>query len=104
MSPEDKGTFELPPLTPELVEDDERLAAVADEVVRLDPTASRRAHEIAEHQSWLRDAVDAETYRLVLEIEARQTERWADLLLVVAAWAFGEGRRHPMAPGDGGGS
>ena len=101
---DDTGTFELPPLTPELAEDDERLGEAADYVIRIDPTASRRAHEIAEHQAWLRDAVDADAYRLVLEIEARQTERWADLLLVVAAWAFGEGRRFPMAPGDGGGS
>ena len=95
---------ELPALTPEMVEDEQGLGEVADEVVRLDPVASRRAHEIAEHQAWLRDAVDPETWKLVLEIEARSNERWADLLLVVAAWAYREGRRFPMAPGDGGGS
>ena len=95
---------ELLPLTPEFVEDDERLGEAADNLIRLDPTASRRAAEIAEHQGWLRDAVDADAWKLVLEIEARQNERWADLLLVVAGWAYREGRRHPMAAGDGGAS
>ena len=104
MSPDEDDKPELPRLTPELVEDEERLGEVADSVMRIDPTASRRAHEMAEHQAWLRDAVDPETWKLVLEVEARQTERWADVLLVVAAWAYGEGRRFPMAPGDGGGS
>ena len=89
---------ELPALTPELVEDEELLASAVDEVVRLDPVAAHRAAEIVEHQGWLRDVVDADTWKLVLEIDARQTERWADVVVRVVAWAFEEGRRYPVAP------
>ena len=87
---------ELPTLSPELVEDEEALAEVVDVMVRLDPKARRRAAEINEHMAWLRCAVDPATWTLALEIDARATERWSELVVVIARWAFEHGRRHPM--------
>jgi hypothetical protein len=87
---------ELPGLSPEVVADDEALGEAVDAVIRLDPVAGRRAQEVAEYQGWLRECVDAEAWKLCLEIDARQTEKWADVVVRVAAWAFEEGRRFPV--------
>ena len=86
---------ELPTLDPSVIEDDQALGAMVDTIVRLDPVAQRRAADIHEHRVWLRCAVDADVWKLVLEIDARTNERWADLAVVIARWGFEQGRRCP---------
>jgi hypothetical protein len=102
MRPDEDDAVRLPPLTPEVAGDEELLGAAVDNVVRSDCVARRRAREIVEHHGWLGEAVDPEAWGLFLEIEARTNERVADLLVVIARWAFEEGRRHPLpAAGEG---
>ena len=91
---------ELFVLTLDVIEDDEQLEAWADDFIRRDALAQRRASEIALWMSWLRDAVDADTWRLAVEIDARVTQRWSDLASVLVRYGFEAGRRHPLLPGD----
>ncbi len=94
--PQDDG---LPALDPAVIEDEELLALAVDAVTLADPVARVRSAEIAMYQAWLQAAVeDAGTWRLYLEVESRQTEKNADVALVIARWAFAEGRRHPLPP------
>jgi hypothetical protein len=90
-----------PVLDPAIVEDDELLGGAVDALILADPVARERAEQIAMHQGWLRSMVDPDVFRLVLEIEARLNERWADLSVVIARWAFEQGRRFPL-PKNGG--
>ena len=86
-----------PALDPSTVEDDEALALAVDQVIQADPVARTRASEIAMHQAWLQAAVeDAGTWRLYLDVVSRQDQRWDDLSLAIAKWAFNEGRKHPL--------
>jgi hypothetical protein len=87
---------EPPVLDLGVVEDDEELAAVVDELVRRDVAAQQRLREVNALSEVLRRTVDADSWRLVLEIESRANERWADLLVTVARWAFERGRRWPL--------
>jgi len=91
---------ELAALTFEIVADGEDLAAWVDEIIRRDPLAEGRAAEIALWMSWLKDAVDADTWRLVAEVDARVTQRWSDLASVLVRHGFEAGRRHPLLPGE----
>lgn len=88
----------LPALTPEIVEDEEQLGVAVDAVILADPEARRRSAEIATHCEWLKAAVDDGAWKLILEIEARDNERFGELVLVIATWSFNEGRRFPIAP------
>jgi len=90
---------ELFVLTLDVIEDDEQLEAWADDFIRRDALAQRRASEIALWMSWLRDAVDADTWRLAVEIDARVTQRWSDLASVLVRYGFEAGRRHPCFQG-----
>jgi hypothetical protein len=92
-----------PVLDPAIVEDDELLGGAVDALILADPVARARAGEIARYQEYLRSIVEPETWRLYLELESRQNERWADLALQLAKAAFNEGRRHPL-PQNGGAS
>ena len=87
---------ELPTLDASIVEDDDALAEAVDAVIAADPQAQERAAAVNMHMGWLRAAVDADTWKLVLEIEARSNERFADLAVVIARWAFEQGRRFPI--------
>ncbi len=89
----------LPALDPSIVEDDELLGVAVDQVIHADPDARRRSAEIVMYQGFLQAIVeDAGTWRLVLEIESRTSERWADLSVAIARWAFEHGRRFPLPP------
>lgn len=88
---------EVPTLDPMTVADDEALAEAVDTVVRLDPVAMDRATAIHEHRAWLRCAVDADTWKLVIEIEARTNERWNELTLLLVRYGWEQGRRHPLS-------
>lgn len=93
---------ELPALEPLIVEDDEALGSIVDVVIRGDLVARTRATDLADHHEWLRRSVDADIWKLVLEIEARVNERWADLAVVLTRWGFEQGRRFPIAPQERG--
>jgi len=82
-------------LTPEVVEDDEDLAVLVDEFVHRDPEASTGLRNIALHQEALRHA-DPESWPLFLMVEEMMTARFADVVLVVAKWAFKQGQEHPL--------
>ena len=97
-APEPLDDDGLPVLDPAVIEDEELLALAVDAVILADPVARVRSGEIAQYQAWLRAIVDDETWRLYLEVESRQNERFADLALATARWAFSEGRRHPLPP------
>lgn len=88
---------ELPTLDLMTVSDDEALGALVDTIVRQDPVARDRATDIDQHQRWLRCVADPEAWKLVLEIDARTNERWADLAVVLVKWGFEQGRRFPLA-------
>jgi hypothetical protein len=91
----------LPTLTPDVVADEEALAEAVDEVVRRDPVARGELAEITNYQDALRGAVDDATWRLVLRVDELTTARFADVLLVVARWAFNEGVRSDDPPRGG---
>ncbi len=86
----------LPRLTPEIVQDDDELAEAVDLFVFLDPEARARLGIITLHQDALRVA-DPESWPLYLRTDELMTERWADLVVLISAWAFKEGRRFPIA-------
>jgi hypothetical protein len=85
-----------PQLDPTTVEDDEALAAAVDGLVAADPEARERLYVIVDHQELLRQSVDPDVWRLVLRVDERIVERWADVAVAIARWAFDAGRRHPL--------
>jgi hypothetical protein len=89
---------EPPTLDPEIVDDDESLAETVDEFVRRDPLARERLHSIADQQELLRQCVDADVWRLVLAVDDAVVERWSDVVVAVARWAFTQGQKHPAPP------
>jgi hypothetical protein len=91
-SPEDEP---VPQLTPEVVADDEDLGVLVDELVRRDPEARAGLRDIALRQDALRQG-DPEGWPLFLMVEEMMTARFADVVLVVARWAFMAGQRYPL--------
>jgi hypothetical protein len=89
---------EPPALTPDVVMDDEALAEAVDAFIHQEPVANQRWHVIADHQELLRQALDSEIWKLALRIDEMVVERWADIAVGVARWAFDAGRRFPLAP------
>ena len=91
-SPEDEE-LSVPKLDPVTVEDDEELGVLVDEVIHRDPEAHARLRDIALHQDALRQA-DPETWPLFMVVDEMMTARFADVVLVVARWAFKQGQEH----------
>ncbi len=89
---------EIPSLDLETVGDDEQLGVAVDVVVVCDREARERATEIVRYAEALRAILDEDTWRLFLVFDERTNARFSELLLVVARWAFVEGRRHPLEP------
>ncbi len=87
---------ELAPLTLEIVSAEETLGPWLDDAIRLDPIAEARRIEIDQWREWLRCSVDSETYKLLVEVDGRVRERWADLAVVLVRLGFESGRRHPL--------
>ena len=89
-----------PKLTPAIVEDDDDLAEVVDAFVHAD--AEDRAHlqEIIYSQELLRQGADPDIWESFLQLDERIGARVADLIVVIARWAFEEGRRCPLLPED----
>jgi hypothetical protein len=78
-----------------VVECDEELGEAIDAVILANARAGERQAEICELFDVLREAVYADTWRLVEEIRSRARQREEDLGLVIAKWAFREGRGFP---------
>jgi hypothetical protein len=89
-----------PTLSPEVVADDEALAESVDAAIHRNVEARARLHEIADLQEYLRQGVDADVWKLVLNIDEMIVERWADVAVNVARWAFLEGQRHLAPPSE----
>jgi len=83
-------------LDPEVVEDDDALGEVVDEFVQANYPARVRAWEVNFHLACLRDALDPESWKLVLNIEALMNARFADLIVEVARWSFEQGETFPV--------
>lgn len=82
-----------PKLDPVIVADDDLLAAAVDQVIKTDPDAVAVQVEILREQHELRELVDADAWGTYLAVEEQVTERWSELALVLARWAFVEGVR-----------
>jgi hypothetical protein len=89
----------LPSLDPVTVADDELLGMAVDAVVVGDREARERMEEILRYTEALQAIVDTDTWQLFLTYDERVNARFAELLLVVARAAFGDGRRHPFHRG-----
>ena len=87
---------EVPTLDPGIVEDDQALAESVDEFILQHGEGQERLSAVAYEQELLRQCVDADLWRLVLEIDQMIVERWADLSVNLARWAFNGGRHHPL--------
>lgn len=87
---------EMPTLDPVTVADDEMLGMCLDAVVVRDRAARERMDEIFRYTEAMRAILDADTWRIFMVYDERCNARFAELLLVIARWAFGEGRRHPL--------
>jgi hypothetical protein len=87
----------LPVLTPDVVEDDVALGEWVDAVVGADLDARERMYEIARLAEAVRAILDEDTWKLFLLYDERANERFAELLLVVAKFAFRAGRRFPLS-------
>jgi len=83
----------VPTLTAEIVADDDELGIVVDAFVHLNHPARVRQWEVGCIQACIRDAVDAEAWGLVMQMEETMNARWADVIVLLARWAFTEGVR-----------
>jgi len=93
---------ELPQLDEWIVEVDDELADVVDALVRQDGRATQRQASIDETLELARACLeDGGSVSLLEETRGKIAEREADLLCVVARWAFAEGRRHPLGGQEG---
>lgn len=82
----------LPQLTPEIVADDEQLAAATDEVMLSDPGLKRMSLGIVRAQRRLLDHL-GEHRDVYLVVEERTNQRMERLCTVLGRWAFNEGVR-----------
>ena len=88
---------DVPTLTPEVAADEELLAEAVDTFIATNRLAKERAQHIADHQEMLRQEVDGETWKLALQVDEMIVERWADVAVELARWAFNAGRSFPLA-------
>ena len=97
-SPPPPSDPELPALDPEIVEDDEALGEAVDRFIANNPEGRQRLHRIAFQQDCVRQIVDAGTWTVVLRMDEAIVERWADLAVEIARWAFNEGAKSAGRP------
>lgn len=92
---------EAPPvLDPIVISDDEALGEAVDEFVRREPEARARLQELVNLQEAIRQSVEPDIWQLILRLDETVTERWADLAVAIARWAFLEGQKHPTTPSE----
>jgi hypothetical protein len=88
----------VPSLDPESVADDVQLGEAVDAVVFADLDARERMLEIARYAEALRAVLDEGSWRLLMVWDERANARFAEISLVIARFAFKEGRLHPLEP------
>jgi hypothetical protein len=81
-----------PRLSYEEVGNDQQLGLLVDQVIHHDRKARRGAQRIVTAQSGLKAKTSKGAWQAYLAIEETMTARWADLAVVIARWAFTEGR------------
>lgn len=82
-----------PRLDAALLADPQRLWAAIDEVIRTMAGNGRRRRQIVRLQQHLNDTIDANGWRIYLDIEEATNARIELMLVEVVRWAFNEGRR-----------
>jgi len=85
-------------LDPSVVDDDELLAEVVDQYIRVDADAADTLTEIARLHGVLHELADAHWWPIFASAEELTVARWAELAVSLARWAFNEGRKHPVVP------
>ena len=76
-----------------IVADPQQLASIIDELVHRHPGLDRQHQQIIAAQLRLHARVDRPTWEIYLSVEELTNARLAEALLVVARWAFEQGRR-----------
>ena len=86
---------DLPGLDVVTLDDEDDLWVAIDRVVQIsassDERLAERREQLLDLQRALRKAVDAETWQLVMDVEAVTNELREEALVAVARWAFAEG-------------
>lgn len=80
-----------PKLTPEIIEDDEKLAAVIDDFIRTSPVMRAHARRVRKRHDTLRRAVDDDHWAAVIALDDGHVDRVADLSVLLVRWAFDAG-------------
>jgi len=83
-----------PSLTPEILADSEAVAARIDQLLRADPQYRQHTKTILRAQDALRRVLADREWREYLDVEAAVNFRLDCALMMVARWAFEEGRLH----------
>lgn len=89
---------DLPALDPLAIADDQLLAEAVDAVVLADREARARMEEIFIYVETLRAVLDQDEWKTLMQYDQLANERFSELLLVIARWAFTEGARHGVRP------
>jgi len=93
---------ELPALDVWTVEDDDDLWAAIRALVDAEASASRRLADIEDWVDVLSACVNDEgVLRVADEVRTRVLAEAEELALAIVRWAFAEGRRYPLAGGEG---
>ena len=84
-----------------ITECDDELGEAIDAVILANAKATGQQEAICEHYEMLREAIYADTWALVEEIDSRVRQREEHICAVVARWAFDQGRGFPWPVVDG---
>lgn len=83
----------LPRLTPDVLDDDEKLVLVIGDVVQQSPELVPHYRRVRRKQDAARKAVGDDHWLAVLALDDAHVDRLAELSLVLVRWGFNEGRR-----------
>lgn len=83
----------LPPLTFDIVQDEEALERATDEVLLAVPELRRLSARIRRAQEALRSVVDDDGFEAYLRLEQTVNARFSEAVMIVVRWAFAAGRR-----------
>lgn len=81
-----------------MIDDDELVAAAADAIVLHDVEARRLQEEILLQEEIIKNVVGTADWSLLLVLDEMKNERFSELLLVIARWAFSSGVRSASRP------
>lgn len=84
---------QLPPLTSDIVRDEEALEHATDALLLSVPKLRRLAARICEAQEALRSVVDDKGWDGYLRVEQVANDRFAEAVMLIVRWAFAAGRK-----------